>query len=155
MMYGVPHTKVYIHQLKFDKDQQSCSVNGYNVSHIDLLGTVVSRTIRDHFHVYGIDDGTGTIPCVKFLSERHPFPDHKVKNAVPEIQELYQASISALDYVPKLGDCLHIKGKPSFSKGNPRIIINKLRIVEDCNEWWFRVLELKATRHAAARIIKK
>lgn len=142
-MSTLPHCQVFVAELEWDREQQSFYASHRPVTKIDVLGTVTYVSIRENAHIIHVDDGTGILQCVQFHPsiQSLPLPGVKIQNLPPTLANLVESVvIQRRKYVPKLGDCINIRGKLNIFRDQPQLIINQLREVRDSNEGWFRAL---------------
>lgn len=78
-----------------------------------------------------VDDGTGILQCVQFQPNPSvALPGVTGENLPPTLADLVQSVVAQKrEYVPKLGDCVNIRGKLNVFREQPQLIINQLRIL--------------------------
>ncbi|XP_078169230.1 nucleic acid-binding, OB-fold-like protein [Carex rostrata] len=94
-----------------------------SISRAEILGIVVSLESKPKFLKFLLDDGTGCIPCILWLNNRH----------VPSDQNLTAEFTGCHARMVKLGEQLRVRGRITVYRGELQITVRDVLVERDPN----------------------
>lgn len=97
------HSKLFLGDLSLDEEIEKFYVGDDAVTHVDVLGTVVSLFTRGDADLFDIDDGTGIVRCVHFskVEARHQ-EDQALFERSPEIRKQHDEELPAEERIKRI-----------------------------------------------------
>lgn len=143
-------------------------LRGKRISHIDIIGTVLSILHKSKRTVMEVDDNTAVIHCVTFDNDNTQAgmeTDSTARDedgAIPEglargvwddgkpetSKEFFRRLVRRRRRPVRHGDLVNVTGRLTVFYNRWQIITSSVVRVDDCNAEWFRIREIEAQRKA-------
>lgn len=141
-------------------------LRGKRITHIDIIGTVISILHKAKRTVLEVDDNTAIIQCVTFDSDDEEvssetnsedsedaavpdgLPRRLWEEDKPETPSEFFMRLAGRRRPIKLGDLVNVTGRLNVFYDRWQIITCSVVHVKDCNAEWFRIREIEAQRKA-------
>lgn len=164
MLYPPPCRKALLGELK--EEGGTFYLWGKRITHIDIIGTVISIMHKVKRTVLEVDDNTAIIHCVTFDSGDEEIsnesnsedsedaaapdglPQQLWEEDKPETLSEFFSRLAGRRRPIKLGDLVNVTGSLTMFYGRWQIITCSVVRVKDCNAEWFRIREIEAQRKA-------
>ncbi|KAJ3692527.1 hypothetical protein LUZ60_012877 [Juncus effusus] len=121
----------------------SFSRGNYPITHVEVLGIVVAHKPKPNHLLFLLDDGTGIIPCIMWLSPRHIIgsassdPTAEIERQEEEMRRRLTDPTEEINREMaesvKHSELVRVRGKVSVYKGEIQITVRDVVVENDPN----------------------
>ncbi|XP_078447779.1 nucleic acid-binding, OB-fold-like protein [Wolffia australiana] len=97
---------------------------GHHVSNAEIIGMIVTRERRNDYLRFHVDDGTGCVPCVLWLNQRHLI--HSSSHL-----DLLAGSTQVHVEKTQLGSLVCVRGRVSVFRGAVELVVSRVAVERD------------------------